>query len=218
MRINLAATRPDGADVERELRHTGDRGGLAHVDSDADHVAGIERVAIDTGSRTEYDAADAGCVVVHQIASVGSHGVMGQRGGIAGAVGERAAVEREAVAGDADTVGVGVAALDGVVENQRRAAGTGSVAGLDRAATDVERQLWCAARGIHHGVVVHRDGDTEHITRVQIAADLANSRTDGHAGDGRRRGVHLVGAVVARRGVGECGGVAGSVCDRGAAG
>ena len=156
-------------DLERQLRCAGDGGGLAHGDRGADGVAGFEG----TAGRAQHHTADAGRNGFHLVRVVVNYGAVGQRGGIAGGVAERATVGGQAVGRDADAVAVGEPARDGVIEQQRGAAAARGVIGIDRAATDVERQARRAPCCDHAGCLAHGDGDTEHVTVVEQAADHA---------------------------------------------
>ena len=117
---------------------------------------------------------------------------MRQRGNVAGAhLLDRAAIEQQAVGGDADAIGIALTRQNGVFENQR--GGAGIVAGINDGAADVERQC---RRAFDDVGIVHVDGGSEHVTRFEWPAgeDVAafGRRGKGYAADSRRRGIHRV--------------------------
>ena len=167
------------ADVERQCRRTtgGDyRDSLAQADRGVDHVAGVEHAADIATGRAESHVGDARHVGIDQVAGVVGDRVVAQRGGIANGVTQRGQTGRavrdsETVGADADTVGVVLRVKNGVVENQFRAAAARDVVSVDRAATDIERQLRLATADGRDGCgLAHGERDMDKVAGVEHTA------------------------------------------------
>ena len=141
------------------------------------------------------------------VACIGAGAGEAQRSGVAGAVAQRAAVQGNAAAGDADAAGVRLAGLNGVVEHQRVAAAARNITRRHGCATDAQAQC---RRAANEGGLTHVHGDADHVAGVEQAALDAAGRRDGNAADAGRHAVveDQIGWVVGHRKVRQVGGVA----------
>ncbi|KWT69116.1 hypothetical protein APV28_2639 [Comamonas testosteroni] len=143
------------------------------------HAAGIARgrVERDNGAGRRRHG-------IHDDAAGGADVVQRQVHAVAGRIAQGGTVGEET--GHADAIGVVVAGLDGVVEHQRRAAGTRDEVGEHRVAADVQGQL-------RNPIDQHRFAGVDHegqgipgivgsTSRHTDAADRGHHRIDQHAG------------------------------------
>ena len=208
---SVAGLHQRAADVERELRCTGDEGVFAHGERDAEHVAGIEQSVLHAGGRTDDYAADRWRDGVHQETDVVAERRVGQRGVVATGVLECAVAQRQAVGGDADAVGVGLTGGDGVFKHQCGAAGARGVVGVDGRAANVEHQLRRAGNG---GGLAHVDGDAQHVADIERVGNQGTGRTNDQAADAGGQCIDQVAGVGHWCAVAQRGGVASGVGQR----
>ena len=150
----------DGAGLQRDLRCTGERDGLAEVHLDADDIASL--VGAVGGGRG--DANDGGCDAVDDDVLVRPQRIgsawrwQGQDRVVVGSVPDRATVQRERTGVHIVQIGRGIAGLHGVTD--RQGGGTTSAGIVHRPvySAGFQRELRCT-------------GDIDGLTEIHLSAD-----------------------------------------------